>query len=582
MRERSDDKINRGKIKMGNLKEHNIPVFEKLENILLNKRKAIIITGTGTGKSYLSLEFIERYNLRALVVIPYNTLKSQWEKLNRNKIDTCTYIYFSRHVDDILESNYDIVIFDEAQHCGAKTWQSPIERFMHETDKYVLGLSADAKRYSDAGKDMAAYLWGENIVYGYDVGEAIDKGILPSITYISALYDTSGFDDVISNNSVSKILLGKLNTYLKNLESVETILKKNMPEPRKTVVFVDTVERLDIFVDIIQNAYPNTPIYTIHSKQPSSINNGQLEAFENSESAFIFSINMLNEGLHAKGADTCIMFRLTGSPTIYFQQIGRSLSSGGRESIIFDFVSNRYHLKVNNIPDIRRCKLFSNSKVEYKVSEQIIIKDYTEALCDILDEIRASLDETWKDEEIAILKEYYPTEGVRVSRRLPGRTKHACGIKANSLGIRYVRQKFWNTDMVDFLTENYSTLGPTKIASILSISVSETKKKARELGITNSSRGREWTQELKNELLAKYKQYGKECFTMMDGFSKDAVRKQLTKMGVEYSNKLWTKEQIDILIQNADKSFHELEQLTGRSVLSVKKKFYELGLRKEK
>lgn len=566
---------------MCNLRDHNIPVFEELEKCLLDNHKAIVITGTGTGKSYLSLEFIERYDLKTLVVIPYNTLKNQWEKLDPNRIDTCTYIYFSRHMSDILESKYDIVIFDEAQHCGAKTWQGPIEQFMHETDKYVLGLSADAKRYSDAGKDMAEYLWGENIVYGYDIGEAVDKGILPSITYVSALYDTGGFEDVINNESVSKILLGKLNTHLRNLESVETILKKNMPEPRKTVVFVDTIERLDTFKDIIRDTYPDTPIYTIHSKQPSSVNNSELEAFENSDSAFIFSINMLNEGLHAKGADTCIMFRLTGSPTIYFQQIGRSLSSGGKDSLIFDFVSNRYHLKVNNIPDIRRCKLFSNSTTEYRESDQIIIKDYTEELCDILDEIRAYLDDKWTDEELSILKEYYPKEGSEVSKRLTGRTKPACTLKAQSLGIYYVRTEFWNKDMVDFLKEKYSTLGPTKIADMLGISVSETKKKARSLGITDSSRGKEWTQTLNDELLLKYKMYGKECFTMMDGFSKDAVRKHLKLLGVNCSSNRWDKEQIDILTQNTNKSFEEIAQLTGRDVKSVRKKFYALGLRKE-
>ena len=44
---------------MCNLREHNIPVFEELEKLLLEKRKAIVITGTGTGKSYLSLETLQ-------------------------------------------------------------------------------------------------------------------------------------------------------------------------------------------------------------------------------------------------------------------------------------------------------------------------------------------------------------------------------------------------------------------------------------------------------------------------------------------------------------------------------------------
>ena len=65
---------------------------------------------------------------------------------------------------------------------------------------------------------------------------------------------------------------------------------------------------------------------------------------------------------------------------------------------------------------------------------------------------------------------------------------------------------------------------------------------------------------------------------MMDGFSKDAVRNRLVRLGVSYSNKLWTKEQIDILTQNADKSLDELSRLTGRSVIGVKKKLWSFSV----
>lgn len=55
----------------------------------------------------------------------------------------------------------------------------------------------------------------------------------------------------------------------------------------------------------------------------------------------LFSIDMLNEGIHVKDVDGVILFRPTVSPILYQQQIGRALSSGKKtRPIIFDIVNN--------------------------------------------------------------------------------------------------------------------------------------------------------------------------------------------------------------------------------------------------
>lgn len=55
----------------------------------------------------------------------------------------------------------------------------------------------------------------------------------------------------------------------------------------------------------------------------------------------LFTIDMLNEGIHVKDVSGVILFRPTVSPIIYKQQIGRALSaSKAREPIIFDVVNN--------------------------------------------------------------------------------------------------------------------------------------------------------------------------------------------------------------------------------------------------
>jgi len=73
-----------------------------------------------------------------------------------------------------------------------------------------------------------------------------------------------------------------------------------------------------------------------------------VQAFEKDDSKalkLLFSINMLNEGLHVHDIDGVIMLRSTSSQIIYLQQLGRALSVGHkRQPKIFDFVANLHYV----------------------------------------------------------------------------------------------------------------------------------------------------------------------------------------------------------------------------------------------
>ena len=56
-------------------------------------------------------------------------------------------------------------------------------------------------------------------------------------------------------------------------------------------------------------------------------------------------------------------------------------------------------------------------------------------------EVRYQRENTWTEEELAILQEYYPIEGRNVSERLPNRTASQCSAKANSMKIHLLGAK---------------------------------------------------------------------------------------------------------------------------------------------
>lgn len=79
-------------------------------------------------------------------------------------------------------------------------------------------------------------------------------------------------------------------------------------------------------------------------------NEEQIKKFEESQSnhlKLLFSIDMLNEGLHVENISGVIMLRSTDSRIIYLQQLGRAMSSDKtrEQTIVFDLVNN--YLKNN-------------------------------------------------------------------------------------------------------------------------------------------------------------------------------------------------------------------------------------------
>ena len=114
----------------------------------------------------------------------------------------------------------------------------------------------------------------------------------------------------------------------------------------------------------------------------------------------MFSIEMLNEGVHIEGVDGVILLRPTASPILYKQQIGRALSvSGNKTPIIFDFVNNFDSL---NYIDLLREQVYKYQNEGQNISEECD-DTYFEICDEILDariifkQLQQNLSITWDD-----------------------------------------------------------------------------------------------------------------------------------------------------------------------------------------
>lgn len=283
---------------------HNEPVYKNLCETLEKHKKAIVVTFTGGGKSFLASEYLAESGLHALVVCPKRTICSQWAALNQS-VDTMTYSAFAKvPLEDLLR--YEAVILDEAHHCGSRVWGARAKELTENTAGVVIGLTADSVRWSDGGKDVAQELFDGHIVKGYSLQEAIEQNIVRPFSYVCTII---GFNRMIQER-VERLSNGKLDARLRAkaehliarlkldaeaAASVTDVLRQYMPANPKGIVFTDDIAAIEEARGLMNEAFPDMSCYTIHSKQSKEKNEAQLAAFMQAPTACIISVNMLGE-----------------------------------------------------------------------------------------------------------------------------------------------------------------------------------------------------------------------------------------------------------------------------------------------
>lgn len=414
---------------MSLLLEHNIPVYENFCKCLEENHECILITATGTGKSYIVEEFLQQHNETALVVVPTKAIAKSWEELSSN-VSVVTYTWFMIHYKELV-NQFTYVVFDEAHHIGGDgPWGESVRDFRYlSSSTYFIGLTADSIRYNDRNKDVAEREFDGHVVYGYNTSEAVEKGILPNAKYVSALFNLPGLRRRLynrvnesaykQNNGKIDKLFGRLDIAIKNYQSIQQILKQHLSgtENRKGIVFVDSIKNIPNGIKIMQTTF-NDPILSIHSNMAQKDVLKVIERFKSLSRGYIVAVDMLNEGVHIDGVNTIIMLRKTRSPSVYKQQIGRALSSTSPDKLvyIFDFVGNATEIMdyfrysnpyMEDEEDIETSVDNILRDVENRkprISNQFIIDDSTKEILSIVDQIqRLSKIRYYSKEEISAI-----------------------------------------------------------------------------------------------------------------------------------------------------------------------------------
>ena len=429
-----------------NLKPHNIKTYEKVKEKYKTSNRVAVIRPTGTGKMFIALKMLEdNRDKKALYVAPSNAILHDVKKnifaegmdmSDFPNLKRITYQKLMNLTDEEIEKlDFDIIILDEFHHCGAPEWSKGVERLIRRNpNAKILGLSATPLRYFDGLRDMADELFDNNVAEEMTLEEAIEQGILPGATYVSALY---GYAQELENMQANidkknnreireqaqelfNILSKKLDENTRNLPELFAEHMKN--KTGKYIVFCrniqDMQEKMEQASKMFGSVNPNITVRGVASTLKE--NDRVLTEFENdndeSSLKLLYAVDMLDEGYHVKDLDGVVMMRPTFSPTIFTQQLGRGLTVGGdKKPVIFDLVNNFDSCKI--IEDfaerMRQYKGRENPREpKEETKSRISIFDKTKEFRDIAQRITELLkrDKVSLEEKIEIFERFSKTE----------------------------------------------------------------------------------------------------------------------------------------------------------------------------
>ena len=446
-----------------NLQEHQQEAYDNALKLFEEGRYAAVIFPTGCGKSFVTLKLIQdNIDKKILFLSPLQAINNQMDnyiikwlgenadiKDRNNAVRSIVPHFRSMLYQTLLRDNEstrkvieklnpDIIIIDEMHHLKTdnneeneqdeNVWGQKVKELL---DMYpnakVLGLTATPERTD--GINTVERLFEGKIASEITLVEALqsDKIHLKAPKYIPADYalgeKLEGILEEIEEcedeekKKKLKNLYEKMRGIVDKADGIPELLKKNITKKDgKYIVFCGSKEDMEAKIKQAKEWFgeidEEPEIYAIASAYRTEkgvrYNEQQIEQFEKSDSEhlkLLYSIDMLNEGVHVDDVSGVIMTRKTGSRLVYLQQVGRALSSDqNRETpIVFDLVNNyiTYNLyneikekrdKQENDTQIGKDEKHQGSNYKLEAFEQFRIKGQAQELLTLLDDIENTLD----------------------------------------------------------------------------------------------------------------------------------------------------------------------------------------------
>lgn len=330
-----------------------------------NAGKALLISSTGTGKTYASAFAMRELGFRKVLFLVHRNqiakqaLKSfqkvfndmfsmglitgKYQQYDKDFIfATMQTMSKSENLERFDKKHFDAIIIDEAHHSSANSYKKIMDYFEPE---FWLGMTATPDKRDDNIDGRNIYeIFDHNIAYEIRLQQAMEEDLLCPFHYF-------GITDLqmISDTGNSKEERLESFRYLTSDERVNYVMDQAdfygySGERVKGLIFCSRIdEAKELSVKFNQRGWRTIVLSGEDSEEVRAEAIERL-AGEECESAldYIISIDIFSEGVDVVEINQVIMLRPTQSPIVFVQQLGRGLrkADGKEYVVILDFIGN--------------------------------------------------------------------------------------------------------------------------------------------------------------------------------------------------------------------------------------------------
>lgn len=330
--------------------------------------KALLISATGTGKTYASAFAMRELGFqRVLFLVHRNQIakqaKTSFETVFGNNIRTglvsgtehdynadfvfATVQTLSRqeHLDKFSRNYFDACIYDEAHHTSAGSYKKVMDYF---TPKFTLGMTATPDKRDDNIEGRNIYeVFDYNIAYEIRLQQAMDEDLLCPFHYF-------GITDLamVSDQGKSKEEQLEHFRYLTSDERVKYVMKQSeyygySGDRVKGLIFCSRIEEArELSVKFnecgwktiaLSGADPEKTRLEAIDRLTMDVQSGNEDYLD-----YIITVDIFSEGTDIVEVNQVIMLRPTQSPIVFIQQLGRGLRKAPQKEyvVILDFIGN--------------------------------------------------------------------------------------------------------------------------------------------------------------------------------------------------------------------------------------------------
>ena len=329
------------------------------------KQRALLISATGTGKTYASAFGIRDVLLKSLSQQRVLFLVHR-EQIAKQAMQTFQKVFGSRISYGLLSGNekqvdaqflfstmqmmakdeireqfakneFSCIILDEAHRTGANSYQKIMKYFQPD---FWLGMTASPERMDDF--DVFA-LFDHNIAYEIRLQQAMEEDMLCPFHYF-------GVTELEINGEVFDDETGMRNfRYLVCDQRVDYIIEQtsyygHTGDRVKGLIFCSRRDE----ADELSRKFNERGFRTVSlgGEDSQYVREEMVDRLTNDERVdyldYIFTVDIFNEGVDLPEINQVIMLRPTQSPIVFVQQLGRGLrkAEGKEYVVVLDFIGN--------------------------------------------------------------------------------------------------------------------------------------------------------------------------------------------------------------------------------------------------